>query len=1447
MVFLDELVRSFIDDDRVISAASELNALVHRLRLSDDTNRLEIVLLDMDQNVSELQVKSVEAALRKHFRVDGVRLVCPFTYQRLQNITLEKSSNGLTPSDESSGRRVLIAYEERLKQETQAILAAQKQFEASTKSNPESENTGPSAKKRKKDVDSSATQDKDSWEYKASLQKTENTPKFVPKKKDQAVLWGRMSDSVPLVKIGSLDSMSGMVRFEGKFEIDDFKLTRSGHKVCAQFFATDDTGSIPCIAFLNPQDADIATSTFKKGAYARVQANVYFDSKYSRDLSASIEGVMQIDAPPKRKDLSEEKRVELHVHTKMSDKDAVINISELLETAAEMGHPACAITDHGVVQAFPEAAETVRKIRKKVGSENFQMIYGMEGYLLDDGDCAIYNADPSDPLLERFVAIDIEKADVFGRLRPIKITAHRYLLSELGDFLPESTFQIDTSSFLSHEIVACDTEENSKSALAFGQMLRQRLGELSAYIGHDVLVADDVFDVLKILREEGYDVDIEAHQEYRVKFNMPAADAKRLLDLPRLDFDYRPLQMSLVEEDGVTSTDTKARSVGQYFAALLKHFCVHTAKDLNDRVGKVPESEMKMRKHRTYHIIFLVENELGLYHLYRLVSESHLRFYGNRPRIPKSLLEFYRDGLIIGSACEAGEVFVDVLKCFLDSAKNSKTTVQLLSRDPAFLRKLNLYDYLEIQPACNNEFYLRDPESGINTIDELRELNRIIVALGDTLHIPVCATTDAHFLEKEEGEYRKYILMEMQYKDAQQQSDLYFRTTDEMLNEFSYLGDEKAREVVITQPCAIAKRTSSDIIPFPNGTYPPIITSAADDIRRITWDKAKEWYEFDGKISEIVEARVNKELDSIIGNGFAIMYYIAYMLVKKSNEDGYIVGSRGSVGSSLVATLCGISEVNPLPPHYLCNQCCFSEFDLSGEYGSGYDLPEKSCPHCGAEMTREGQEIPFETFLGFFGDKQPDIDLNFSSEYQSRAHKYVEELFGTSHTFRAGTIGCYAEKNAIGTVLKATEQMNQTVNRAELRRRSMGLIGVKRTTGQHPGGIVVVPKEMDVYEFTPIQYPANKSQGNMVTTHFDFKAMHDTILKLDILGHYDPTVLRMLSDLTGIDVRTIPIPDPKVMALFTSTESLGISPGSSDADSGTLGLSEMGTFMARDMISETKPSTFYELVQLMGLSHGTDVWKGNAQELIRNQTCTLKNVIGCRDSIMTYLINCGLENKAAFDIMERVRKGRGLLPEQEKAMRDSNVPDWYIESCKKIKYMFPKAHAAAYAISSLRIAWFKVYYPEEYYCAFFSIRADEFDGEMMLSSMDNIIKQRKELYDGFSKRKQKEQAQYYLLELVEEMYRRGITFDPISIEKSHSHRFLKTQHGKILPPLNTIPSVSTAMAESIVRARDEKPFKTRDDLSKRSGIGPSTIDKIATFGIIDHLPESEQIDLFSLF
>jgi DNA polymerase III alpha chain len=769
-----------------------------------------------------------------------------------------------------------------------------------------------------------------------------------------------------------------------------------------------------------------------------------------------------------------------------------------------------------------------------------------------------------------------------------------------------------------------------------------------------------------------------------------------------------------------------------------------------------------------------------------------------------------------------------------------------LSGDEDFLRVLKLYDYLEIQPTTNNEFYLRNPASGLHTRKDLEDLNRMIVAVGEQFNLPVCATTDAHFLEKSEGEFRKYLLMDMEYKDADIQSDLYFRTTGEMLDEFSYLGEQKAYEVVVENTNRIADGIEPYMKPFPDGTFPPVISTAADEISKITWQAVSDLYEFEGSPAPEVASRIQKELDSIIGNGFAIMYYIAYKLVKKSNDDGYIVGSRGSVGSSLVATLCGISEVNPLPPHYRCPRCRYSEFITGGAYGSGYDLPEKKCPHCAITMVRDGQEIPFETFLGFYGDKQPDIDLNFSSEYQSRAHKYVEELFGKSHTFRAGTIGCFADKNAIAVVGKLCENSGESLNKAELRRRAKGLVGVKRTTGQHPGGIVVVPTEMDIYEFTPIQYPANKASGGIVTTHFDFNAMHDTILKLDILGHYDPTMLRMLSDLTGVDVKMIPIPDPKVMSLFVSSEALGIANGSKENTAATLGLSEMGTFMARDMIAETRPSTFFDLVQLMGLSHGTDVWKGNAQELIRNNTCTLGNVIGCRDSIMTYLISMNVPNKSAFDIMERVRKGKGLLPDQEKQMKECLVPDWYIESCKKIKYMFPKAHAAAYAISSLRIAWFKVYYPEEYYCAFFSIRADEFDGDTMCAGVDVAVKNKMELYEGFSKRKPNEKAQYYLYELIEEMISRGIEFVPYDLNLSDAQRFQKIGKGKILPPLNAISSISTAMAQAICSAREVKPFTTREDLQNRSGIGPVALDKLSATGILDHLPNSVQIDLFSL-
>ena len=743
--------------------------------------------------------------------------------------------------------------------------------------------------------------------------------------------------------------------------------------------------------------------------------------------------------------------------------------------------------------------------------------------------------------------------------------------------------------------------------------------------------------------------------------------------------------------------------------------------------------------------------------------------------------------------------------------------------------------------------------------DDIRIINELLVELADYYNMPCCATTDAHFLEKEDGKYRKFILMDLGFEDAEMQSDLYFRTTEEMLAEFSYLGEEKAYEVVVTNTNMFADKIDFGMKPFPDGTYPPLIPRAASDIRNIVYTRANQLYRHNGVLNETVAARIEKELTSIITNGFAIMYYIAYRLVKKSNNDGYIVGSRGSVGSSFVATMSGISEVNPLPPHYRCPHCNYVEFDNTGKYGSGFDMPVKNCPECGTVMTKDGQDIPFETFLGFFGDKQPDIDLNFSGEYQPNAHKYVEFLFGTTHTFKAGTIGTYADKNAYAVARAACEKMGMPYTSAKLDYLSRGIIGVKRTTSQHPGGMVVVPKEMDVYEFTPIQCPANKINGGIITTHFDFRAMHDTILKLDILGHADPTVLRMLNTLTDIDVTTIPIPDEKVMSLLSSTEALGFPPEATEAGAATLGLSELGTPMARGMIAETKPTRFYDLVQLMGLSHGTDVWTGNAQDLIQKGICDLNSVIGCRDSIMTTLIYWGVPNKDAFDIMENVRKGKVAKGECDKwegwkdLMRQNNVPDWYIESCQKIKYMFPKAHAAAYSISTLRVAWFKVYYPEEYYCAFFTIRGDEFDAEMMCNGKERVIERRHELEmkkktDNESRNNPKVKSEIALCEIVEEMYSRGITFDPISLENSMGERFVKKCKGVIIPPFNAINEISASMGLGIEQAREEGPFKNREDFARRSGLGSSAVEKLLQYGgILDDLPESAQVDMFQMF
>jgi len=1250
-------------------------------------------------------------------------------------------------------------------------------------------------------------------------------PKEKKKTEGPKVLYGRKITQSKNDPIGDLNETSGRCAIEG-FVIGSIesKELRGGNKTLVTFGITDYTGSILCKVFLNTEQGEgKEISGLKVGIRVKVRGSCQWDN-FSKEISFMVDDIQQVPWE-QRKDNEEVKRVELHLHTQMSNMDAVSSPSALIKRAADWGHEAIAITDHGVVQAYPEAFDTIKKLKKS--GKNIKLIPGMEGYLIDDSGVIVSYAD-DESLDRQYVVLDIETTGLHaGKDKIIEIAAVKIGMDDkiVDEFhtMVNPGMRIPPDSIKIHNI----TDDMVADAPSIGEVM-PRFAEFCK--DHVVCAHNATFDI-GFLR-------IEADRAGEklpdmVLDTLPLARAVMPeLRNHKLDTICKKLDVKL-DQHHRALFDTRATAHMQVRLLELakeNHGCV-TLRDLNDKLG-----EGVAASGTSYHVVLLAKERIGLEHLYRLISDAHLKHFERRPHILKSELVKYREGLIVGSACEAGELIRAMVE-----GKNERELERIAS----------FYDYLEIQPTGNNAFMVRN---GIIKDEKgLRDLNKRVLAIGDKLGKPVCATCDVHFLDPEDAIFREILMTGMGFGDADQQAPLYFRTTREMLDEFDYLGD-RAKEVVIDNPRKIADMVG-EIKMFPKHprdeeTFQPQLPNAEWEIEHMAWENAKKLY--GDPLPEIVSARLDRELKSILGHGFGTLYYSAHLLVKKSNEDGFLVGSRGSVGSSFAATMCNITEVNPLPPHYVCPECQFSDFDVDVHaYPCGIDLPERKCPKCGADLKHNGYDIPFEVFLGFNGDKVPDIDLNFSGIYQHRAHEYVKELFGRGQVYKAGTIGTLAEKTAYGYVKKWCEEKGHRATAVEMDRLVAGCVGVKRTTGQHPAGMVIVPDEYTIYQFSPIQHPADDKTSDIVTTHFDFGSLHDILVKLDVLGHDDPTMINMLERLTGIHAVDLPLNDPKVLGLFSSPEPLDLAPNQlRGINKGTLGVPEFGTKFVRQMLEDTKPNSMAELIRISGLSHGTDVWLNNAQDMILSGICKLNDCFCTRDDIMNYLISMGVAPKMSFTTMESVRKGRGLTPEMEAAMREKNVPEHYIDSCKKIKYMFPKGHAAAYVMMALRVAWFKVYRPLEYYATFYTVRADNFDAILMLGSPEELDAEMNRI-DKLNKfeRTAKDDDTYTLLELVYEMRARGFEFLPVDLYKSRGDEFI-IEDGKIRPPFNKLPGVGGAAAEALYNAcqqavRDDQPFISVEDLKRRSGASSATIETLRLAGALKGLPETSQVSLFS--
>ena len=1263
-------------------------------------------------------------------------------------------------------------------------------------------------------------------------QKGSQNKYYKKKPSNPDVLYGRDFDEEPM-PIEQVDSALGEIVIAGMIRKVDEREIRN-ERTILMFDLTDFTDTITVKMFIANAQLPEVKEYIKKGNFIKVKGVAALD-RYDQEISiTSVWGIRKSqDNREVRNDLSLHKRVELHCHTKMSDMDGVSSVSDIIKQAIRWGHKGIAITDHGVVQAFTDAYHTMEDLKgkyKKKGEElDFKIIYGVEAYLVDDTRQIVINS-MGQNFNDTFVVFDLETTGFSAEVdRIIEIGAVKIKNGEIVD---------NFSKFVNPKIPIPFRIEKltgiNDSMVMEAEPIEKILPEFLEFCGDAVMVAHNAgFDTSFIINNA---------ERLGIKYDPTIMDTVLLAQfvIPnlhnyKLDTLCKHLAVSLENHHRAVDDAQATAYIYLKMVKMLEERDIFDLDKLNE-AGKLDDEAIK--KLHQYHCIILASSEQGRINLYRLISASHLQYFSRFPKIPKSLVNKYREGLIIGSACEAGELFRAMV--------NGRSEAEIA-------RIVSFYDYLEVQPIGNNRFMIEKDDYYVKNEEDLRDLNRRIIALGEKFSKPVVATCDVHFLNPEDEIYRRIIMAGKGFDDADNQAPLYLHTTEEMLHEFDYLGSDKAYEIVVENTNKILNMCE-DIIPVRPDKRPPVIENSDQMLRTICENRALELY--GNPLPEIVKERLDRELNSIISNGYSVMYIIAQKLVWKSNDDGYLVGSRGSVGSSFAATMAGITEVNPLSPHYLCPKCYYNEFDSEDVKkfagGAGCDMPDKICPRCGHKLNKMGFDIPFETFLGFKGNKEPDIDLNFSNEYQSKAHSFTEVIFGKGQTFKAGTIGTVAEKTAYGYVFNYFKDKSEkegrpiVKRRCEIERIAEGCVDIRRTTGQHPGGIVVLPIGDEIHSFTPVQHPANDCTTSIVTTHFDYHSIDHNLLKLDILGHLDPTMIRMLQDLTGIDPLEIPLDSKEVMSLFKDTSALGITPADiGGCKLGALGIPEFGTDFAMQMLIDTKPQYFSDLVRIAGLSHGTDVWLGNAQVLLKEGKATISTAICTRDDIMIYLIQKGIESETAFTIMEKVRKGKGLTEEQETIMREHDVPDWYIWSCKKIKYMFPKAHAAAYVMMAWRVAYCKVFYPLAYYCAYFSIRANAFDYEKMAMGRDKL----EYFIDDYKNKKSlgtitnTEEDELKDMRIVQEMYARGYDFMPIDIYKAKARSF-QIIDGKIMPSFKVIDKVGEVAGEGIEIAARAGEFLSKDDLRARAKVGQTVIDKLNDLGLLGSMADSNQLSLF---